>query len=158
MRARALFLLVTFSLISSGSVVAKSPVSSGHVMKSDDDSLAAHLIAIERESWVAWQHHDATFFQNFLSDDHVEVGTNGIATKAQVVAFVGSGACIVNSYAVDHFQATRFDDNTALLTYRAAQNTMCGKSQVPSPTWVSSLFVRRNGKWVNALYQHTKAE
>jgi hypothetical protein len=51
-----------------------------------------------------------------------------------------------------------FDENTALLTYRAEQDTMCGKSAVPSPAWVSSLFVRRNGKWVNALYQHTKAE
>jgi hypothetical protein len=27
-----------------------------------------------------------------------------------------------------------------------------------SPTWVSSLFVRRNGKWVNALYQHTQEQ
>jgi hypothetical protein len=122
------------------------------------DSLEQTLSTMERQSWVAWQHHDGNFFQNFLSDDHVEVGTTGIATKAQVVAYVASSACVVTSYVVDHFHVTRFDDNTALLTYRAAQNTTCGNSPVPSPTWVSSLFVRRNGKWVNALYQHTKVE
>ncbi len=122
------------------------------------DSLETTLTRTERASWVAWQTHDGTFFQNFLSDDHVEVGTSGVATKAQVVAFVSSGACAVKSYSVNHFHATRFDQNTALLTYRAEQQTTCGAVAAPSPTWVSSLFVRRNGKWVNALYQHTQEQ
>jgi hypothetical protein len=123
-----------------------------------DDSLETTLTRAERASWVAWQAHDGKFFQDFLSDDHVEVGTSGVATKAQVVAFVSSGACAVRSYSVDHFHATRFDENTALLTYRAEQQTTCGAVAAPSPTWVSSLFVRRNGKWVNALYQHTQEQ
>jgi hypothetical protein len=134
------------------------PAPSAASLAAAPDSLEQLLTAIERQSWVAWQNHDGNFFQNFLSDDHVEVGTNGIATKAQVVAYVSSGACTVKSYSVDHFHTTRFNDNTALLTYRAEQNTMCGKTSVPSPTWVSSLFVRRNGKWVNALYQHTREQ
>ena len=83
----------------------------------------------------------ATFFEHFLSDDHVEVGTNGIATKAQVVAYVGSSMCTVKSYSVDHFHATRFDDNTALLTYRAAQETTCGKVVGAEPD-VGELTVR----------------
>jgi len=132
----------------------EAPVASA-VIDDAIDSLEVALTAIERQSWVAWQAHDGKFFQNFLSDDHVEVGTNGIASKADVVAYVGSGACVVTTYSVDHFRATRFEENTALLTYRAEQETMCGKEKVPSPTWVSSLFVRRNGRWVNALYQHT---
>ncbi|HEY8793533.1 MAG TPA: nuclear transport factor 2 family protein [Gemmatimonadaceae bacterium] len=138
--------------------------SSAHGSRADvarddsDDSLEKTLTRAERASWVAWQAHDGNFFENFLSDDHVEVGTNGVATKAQVVALVSSGACAVKSYSVDHFRATRFDQNTALLTYRAEQRTTCGVVAVPSPTWVSSLFVRRNGKWVNALYQHTQEQ
>ncbi|HEY2896078.1 MAG TPA: nuclear transport factor 2 family protein [Gemmatimonadaceae bacterium] len=122
------------------------------------DSLEQTLEAAERQSWVAWQHRDGSYFQNFLADDHVEVGINGLATKAQVVAFVGSPACVVTSYAVDHFRLTRFDENTALLTYHAEQNTMCGTTRAPSPAWVSSLFVRRGGKWMNALYQQTKEQ
>ncbi|MEO7039405.1 MAG: nuclear transport factor 2 family protein [Gemmatimonadaceae bacterium] len=122
------------------------------------DSLNATLTTLERQSWVAWQNHDGGFFRAFLSDDHVEVGTTGIATKAQVVAYVSSGACIVNSYTVGHFRATRIDDNTALLTYRAEQQTTCGNAAVPSPTWVSSLFVHRDGRWLNVLYQHTQEQ
>jgi hypothetical protein len=138
-----------------------SPTSTSHANAArddSDDSLETALTRAERASWVAWQAHDGKFFQDFLSDDHVEVGTTGVVTKAQVVAFVGSGACTVKSYSVDHFHATRFDSNTALLTYRAEQQTACGNTTAPSPTWVSSLFVRRSGKWVNALYQHTQEQ
>ena len=122
------------------------------------DPLESQLTTIEKQSWVAWKARDGRFFQDFLSDDHVEVGNTGIATKAQVVAFVGSPVCVVASYAVDHFRLTRFDDHTALLTYRAEQDTKCNGAPVPSPTWVSSLYVLRNGKWQNALYQHSGVE
>lgn len=141
-----------------GSSPAPTTIANAARDDDSDDSLETTLTRAERASWVAWQAHDGNFFQDFLSDDHVEVGTSGVATKAQVVAFVSSGACAVKSYSVDHFHATRFDQNTALLTYRAEQQTTCGAVAAPSPTWVSSLFVRRNGKWVNALYQHTQEQ
>lgn len=122
------------------------------------DPLESQLTTLEKQSWVAWKARDGQFFQDFLSDDHVEVGNTGIATKQQVVAFVGSPICVVASYTVDHFRLTRFDDHTALLTYRAEQDTRCNGAPVPSPTWVSSLYVLRHGKWQNALYQHSSAE
>jgi hypothetical protein len=52
-------------------------------------------------------------------------------------------------------KAARFDTNTVLLTYHAAQSTTCSGTPIPSPVWVSSLYVRRGGRWVNAAYQQT---
>jgi hypothetical protein len=46
-------------------------------------------------------------------------------------------------------------EDTALLAYRAEQKTMCGGFAVPSPAWVSSLYVKRGSRWVNVLYQQT---
>jgi CubicO group peptidase (beta-lactamase class C family) len=46
-------------------------------------------------------------------------------------------------------------ENAALVTYRATQNTTCGQTKVPSPSWVASTFVKRNGRWRNAIYQQT---
>jgi len=114
------------------------------------------LVARERQSWEAWKGRDGKFFQEFLSDDHVEVGFNGRTNKTSVVAGVGSPVCVVKSYAVDRFELTAFDANTALLTYHAEQDTTCGGRLVPSPVWVSSLYVRRDGKWLNAAYQQTQ--
>ena len=119
------------------------------------DPLEAELIAMETASWVAWQAHDGKFFDRFLSADHVEVGVGGPGDKAGVVAGVAGGGCTVASYVVDRFTFTRFSADSALLTYRAAQDTRCGGAAVPSPVWASSLFVKRDGRWQNAVYVHT---
>jgi hypothetical protein len=113
------------------------------------------LVALEGQSWEAWKKRDGAFYQQFLSDDHVEMGAGGRSTKAQVVAFVASPTCIVTSYKTGQFEIVAVDANTALLTYRAEQNTMCAGKAVPSPAWVSSLYVRRNGRWLNSLYQQS---
>ena len=95
------------------------------------------------------------FYQNFLADDHVEVGGSGTASKKEVVGFVGSPVCVVTSYALDSFTLTVLNTDTALLVYHAVQDTKCGGKPVPSPAWVSSLYVRRGRKWLNAMYQQT---
>lgn len=48
------------------------------------------------------------------------------------------------------------DKNTALLTYWEAQDTLC-HNPVPSPCWVSSLYIKRGDRWLNVLYQQTQA-
>jgi len=123
---------------------------------SDKGAVKETLVKLEKQSWEAWKNRDGKFFQDFLSDDHVEVGFGGPTNKATVVAGVASPVCSVKSYEVDKFELTMLDPNTALLTYHAAQDTTCNGNAVPSPVWVSSLYVRRGGRWLNALYQQTR--
>src|SRR3954470_2339718 len=104
---------------------------------SDEAAIREQLIELEKQSWEAWKNRDGKFFQNFLSDDHVEVGFSGIAQKRDIVEFVASPVCTVKSYQLDNFEMKLLNQNTALLTYREAQDTMCNKA-VPSPCWVSS--------------------
>ncbi|MFL5523506.1 MAG: nuclear transport factor 2 family protein [Gemmatimonadaceae bacterium] len=120
-----------------------------------NNPLADTLELMERQSWRAWQSHDGKFFEGFLSDDHVEVGSSGTSSKASVVKFVASGVCKVSSYSLDGFKATQLARNTVLLSYHASQDTKCGAAMVPSPVWVSSLFVNHNGRWYCAVYQQT---
>ena len=123
--------------------------------RTEKDALEQALIDLEKQSWEAWKKRDGKFFENFLSDDHVEVGLSGPANKAQIVAFVGSPVCFVRSFNVDSFKLTVFDGDTALLTYRAEQDTSCGGKAVPSPAWASSLYMKRGDRWLNAVYQQT---
>lgn len=120
-----------------------------------NDALMDTLVDLEKRSWVAWQKRDGAFFESFLSDDHVEIGASGVGDKPTVVAGVRSPACVVEHYEVDHFKLTRLSPTTALLTYHAAQNTRCGGQAVPSPAWAGSLYLRRAGHWVNAVYQQS---
>jgi len=119
-------------------------------------ALADTLIAMEKQSWVGWQGHDGAFYDRFLSADHVEVHADGPAGKAEVVAGVKAG-CTVKSWSVDRFKVTRFSADMASLVYRAEQETTCGGGKVPSPVWVTSVYVRRDGHWQNAIYVHTPA-
>jgi len=124
--------------------------------KTGENTLKETLINLEKQSWEAWKKRDGKFFQDFLSDDHVEVGFGGVTNKATVVAGVASPVCVVKSYMVEKFELTMIDANTALLTYHAEQDTNCGGNAVPSPVWASSLYVRRGGHWLNAFYQQTQ--
>ena len=120
------------------------------------DPLLAELSDLEMRSWQAWQTRDASYFEGFLSDDHVEVGFGGVAGKAAVLATVRSRGCVVKSYSVTDLALHRLSADTALLTYHAAQDTVCGSVPVPSPVWVASLYVRRGGRWLNAVYQQSQ--
>src|SRR5262245_43089246 len=51
-------------------------------LQTDESDLKATLVNLEKQSWVAWQKRDNKFFQDFLADDHVEVGIGGPANKA----------------------------------------------------------------------------
>ena len=121
----------------------------------NEAALKEELVKLEKQSWEAWKNRDGKFFQEFLSEDHIEVGFGGIANKKEVVEFVASPVCTVKSYELDHFELKLLDSNTALLTYREAQDTTCHKV-VPSPCWVSSLYMRREGRWQNVLYQQSQ--
>lgn len=121
---------------------------------SENAALKEQLVKLEKQSWEAWKNRDGKFYQTFLSDDHVEMGFSGRANKNDVVQFVGSPACQVKSYQLDDFELRLLAPDTALLTYREAQDTVCRK-QVPSPCWVSSLYVKHGDRWLNALYQQT---
>jgi hypothetical protein len=122
---------------------------------SDKATIKEQLIKLEKQSWEAWKNRDGKFFQDFLSDDHVEVGFGGVSNKGEIVSFVGNPVCTVKSYQLDQFELKMLDKNTALLTYREAQDTVC-HNPVPSPCWVSSLYMKRGDRWLNVLYQQTE--
>ena len=124
--------------------------------RADANLLTEALIReLESKSWIAWKNHDAVFFEQFLSDDHVEIHGYGIAGKAAVVESVRSPVCVVQSYTLGPLSVTPVSPDAMLVTYRAEQDTLCGSARVPSPVWATSLYAKRSGRWVNVLYQHT---
>jgi hypothetical protein len=121
-----------------------------------DQKLEAELTSLEKASWVAWQRMDAGFWESFLSDDHIELNAfAGPVGKQAVIGGISSRQCHVRSYKVDRFTFRRLDENTAILVYRAEQDTTCGSVTVPTPVWATSVYQLRDGRWQNVLYEHT---
>ena len=119
----------------------------------DDAAVKDALTTLERESWTAWQSHDGGYYARNLSDDHLDIHDSGIIGKKQVAAGVSSGVCVVKSYELGEMRFTRVSADVAMLVYRASQDTHCGPGAVPSPAWVTSVYVHRDGRWQNLLYE-----
>ena len=124
------------------------------VLPADEQALIRDL---ESKSWVAWKAQDAKFFEQFLSNDHVEVHGYGVVGKAAVVGAIRKAACSVASYSLGPLTIVQASSDSVLVTYRAEQSTKCGNATVPSPVWATSVYVKRAGTWLNILYQQTPA-
>jgi hypothetical protein len=99
---------------------------------SPDQKLEARLTAMEKASWAAWQNMDVPFWEDFLSDDHIELNAFvGPVGKAVVIGGIAKKVCKVRNYKVDRFTFRRLDENTAILVFRAVQVTSCGSVTVP---------------------------
>jgi len=124
--------------------------------QSADGTLETQLTDLEKASWAAWQRMDAGFWTNFLSDDHIELNAYvGPVGKQAVISGISRKECKVRSYKVDRFTFRRLDENTAILVYRADQDTSCGTVTVPTPNWATSVYRRQNGNWENVLFELT---
>jgi hypothetical protein len=152
MRIRSVLTLTAIVLATAAAAAPAAEPAGPAPQSAADEALIREL---EAKSWAAWKARDGAFFEQFLSDDHVEVHGFGIAAKAAVVEGVRSTACSVQSYALGPLTLTPVTPDTVLVTYRAEQDTRCGNARVPSPVWATSLYVRRAGRWLNLLYQHT---
>src|SRR5947207_13915157 len=107
---KCIAILLFNSVLVSGSIFAQQ-------LKPEDA-----LISLEKQSWEAWQKRDGKFFQDFLSDEHVEVGQSGVAGKLAIVAFVRSLIRKVESYKVDKFKVDFFDENLRVVNAFAQQD------------------------------------
>ncbi len=122
-----------------------------------DAALKAKLIDMETKAWVAWKARDGKYYDRFLSEDHMDIHSGGPVGKKDVVDFVGSPVCVVASYKLGDMQYTRISPDTAALVYRVAQDSKCNDAVVPSPTWITSIYVKRGKRWLNFLFESAPA-
>jgi len=78
-------------------------------------NLSKEIEHLEKLSWVAWRNNDSNFFRQFLAADHVEVGTGGSATKAEVAAGVANRASEVDNYGAQSYPPSQFVDSVPFL-------------------------------------------
>ena len=116
------------------------------------------IIATERKLWEAWKNKDTKVFKSYLSADSVMIGDAGVATKTEALKELDSMACEIKSYELSDIKVLFLNNDAALMTYKAAEDGVCGGQAVPPAVWASSAFVKRGGKWFAASHQETPAK
>jgi hypothetical protein len=116
------------------------------------------LIGLEQEDWEEAKKKDWKAYDRLLSEDFVWVDENGVV--AGRVPFVRYFADLdLKDYAMEDVKVTMFSKDVALLTYKVTEKgTFRGSALPPTPSYVSSEYIRRGGKWVNVFTQTTGAK
>ncbi len=131
--------------------IGVSSIAFGQISK--DSKLEAEIIALEKQAWEEWKNGNKKFVENFVADDVFYVYPEGVANKSQIVEGVGS--CKFNSYSLADFKFKMLDNNAALVSYIANQDIICDGKPEPKAVRSSSVYVKRNGKWLSTFYTET---
>ncbi len=138
-------------------IAASSPTLAQTKMSKDtNNSVETRIIALEKAGWEAWKNKNAAWFQTNLTDNYLLVNSLGVENKSQTVKSTASD-CEVKSYSLDNFKFVMLNKEAALLTYTAMQDGVCSGKTIPANVRSSAVYVKRGGKWLEALYMETPA-
>jgi enamine deaminase RidA (YjgF/YER057c/UK114 family) len=129
-------------------------VTFGQTKMSNDEQVKAQIIALEKAGWEAWKNKDAAWFQTNMTEELVQVNSDGIFNKSQVVKATATD-CDVKSYALDNFKFVMLGKDVALLTYTAMQDGVCSGKTIPPQVRATVNYVKRGGRWLEAMYMET---
>lgn len=123
--------------------------------QTDTAGTIKQIEAMERALNAAVQKGDVNAFKANLAEDAVSMDGNGPMPVAEFLKMFNQFK--IASFAIDQAKVTFLNDTTAVITYRwTGKGTMMGQP-VPSPTWSSTTWVKRAGKWVAVFHQETVA-
>lgn len=122
----------------------------------DRAALDKAILANERKVNEAFAKNDAAGFQAMLTPDAFALDPMvGLAKASDFVAMMKDMK--VESWNIDQSKVYWVDSNTAIHTYRwTGKGTWKGEA-IPSPTWASTVWVNRGGKWLALFHQETPA-
>jgi hypothetical protein len=121
-----------------------------------DTAVEAKLAANEKALWAAWKNHDAKPFNEYLSDDAVNiVGAEMQRGKAATIKDISSTDCKVNDFSLSDFSYKWLDHDTVIVTYTATQDGECKGQKLPAKVIASSAWSKKQSKWESPFHQET---
>ena len=120
----------------------------------DEKNIESQIISLEKAGWEAWKNNNAEWFQSNTTEEFLSINSEGVSDKEQVVNSTPT-ACDVKNVSIDNFKFVMLSENTVVLTYIAIQDGVCGEKKLAEKIRVAVNYVKRNGKWLEALYMET---
>ena len=131
--------------------IGVSSVAFGQTKMSKDSKVEAQIIALEKQSWQEWKNKNSAWFQANLTEEFLGVHDFGVDGKAAVVKSIAAD-CDVKRFSLDNYKFVMLNKDAALLNYAATQDAVCSGKPMPANVRVAAVYVRRGGKWLQALY------
>jgi len=128
----------------------KAPETKSSAMPTVDD-----ISAKEKSAWEGFKTKDEAAFKKYLLPDYFGVTAGGVSDTAQ--SLTGMRDTELSDYTLADWKLTTIDKDAVLLTYTATNEkaTYKGKPVPSGPYYEASVYVNRNGEWLNIYYQET---
>jgi len=134
--------------------IAASSLAFGQTKMPNDSKVEAQIIGLEKAGWEAWKNKDGSWTRDNVTEEFLLVNSEGVSNKTQVVNATATD-CEVKSYSLDNFKFVTLDKDAVLMTYTAKQDGVCSGKPIPANVRASVVYVKRGGKWLEALYMET---
>lgn len=120
------------------------------------DDVKSTVTTIEKNLWEAWKNNQTAAFEEHLADNSVSINPQGVsAGKEEAIKSMTGTPCDVRSFSFSDWQVHQLSSDTVLVTYKAKQDATCGGAKIPSNVVASSVYVKKDGKWLAASHQET---
>jgi hypothetical protein len=150
----SLFLLLALILNTGGSANGKPTDPSKPDGK---NALHEELIAKEKEVWDAYKRKDTKTLGQLLAGEYyaIEDADGQIMSKAEAIE--SAAELDLKNYEMRNVAVFQINDGSAIVRYKVKIEGAAHKHAfVPQWSMVSSVWVKREGKWQNLMYQETK--
>jgi ketosteroid isomerase-like protein len=152
MNRRLLVFLVALALttIAAGPAFSQAPAAGNRA------AVEKQVLAAERAINEAFAKGDTKTFHANLTPDAVSIDSAGIM-KVNADFDKMMLAVKVQSWNLDSSQFYWVNDNTIIHMYRWTGKGTYQGQPVPSPTWASTVWTNKGGKWTAAFHQESVA-
>jgi hypothetical protein len=125
-------------------------------MKQPPDLAVEDFIQLETEVWRALVRGDAAADERLLADEFLGVYPTGFADRSDHVRQLADGPT-VDEFTLSDERLVVLSDSAVLLAYRAdyRRAPRSARPIEPEAMYVSSVWCRRDGRWVNVFSQDT---
>jgi len=131
---------------------SKAPVKAGR----DKAAIEKALVANENKANAAISKGDAAGFNAIVAADAWSLEATGPMPASEFGKNIAQ-IKLEPGWTITDTKVVWVDDNSAILIYKwSGKGTYMGQA-FPSPTWSSTTYVNRGGKWVAVFHQETPA-
>ena len=126
--------------------------------KGKNSDVEQKLTSTEKQLFEAWKNHDMEPFKQNLTDDVMVVVGDGILQgRDKLIDAMTKEACEAKSYSLGDMKVSWVGKDAAVLAYKIDVDATCGGKKSPSPVYASSLWAKKNGKWLTVFHQESAA-
>jgi hypothetical protein len=118
------------------------------------------LMAIEKGLWTAWGKKDGEPFRKALDVKAVEIvaGTAPLVGRDAIVKAITTQSCELRSFKFDDAELHRLGRDAVAVAYTATQDASCEGKKLPPKLRATSIYLKKQGRWMQRYYQETPVE